>query len=156
LEYYLEERPESGFIWKPYTEVGRNAMSDVIHKCRVKAIRSKGTGVSLGLKWVFARRGSLKVFSDRLECGNWHIPYSAITEAILQSTPWLWTKAHVLVVRTTETTYQFGLNPGSFWRGELQFAVKRQEGGLFWTIVNIVRIIIFAALLILLLKSLTE
>jgi len=161
LELEKEEQKSGKFTCpncnKEVTEsVGGNVMSDVLHKCRVKAIRSKGISVNLGVKWGFSRRGILKVFGDRLECGNWNIPYSAITEAVLRSMPWLLTKAHVLVVRTAETTYQFGLNPSSFWRGELPFTVKRQEGGLFWTVVNVVRIIIFAAFLIALLNSLME
>ena len=128
----------------------------MLHKCQVKAVRSKDTKVCLGLRWIFSRRGRLKVFCDRLECGDWHISYSAITEAVLHSMPWLWTKAYVLVVCTDETTYQFGLNPGSFWSGDLPFAVKRRQGGLFWTLFNVVRTIIYAALIILLLKSLTQ
>ncbi len=128
-------------------------MSEVLYQCSVKATRIEGTKVEVGLKWAFARRGILKVMSDSLECGDWHIPVSKIKEAVLLSAPYLWTKAYVLTVRTDEGTYQFGLNPSEYWNGSLPFTLKREEGGTYWAVVNGIRIAIYAAVFIYLIWS---
>ncbi len=131
-------------------------MSKLLHSCSVKAIRSKGTIAPFGLKWAFARRGTLEVREDSLLCGDWRIPCSEIQEAILLSTPYLWTKAYVLKIVTEDMTYQFGLNPGAYWQGSLPFPLEREEGGMIWVVVNILRIVIFVGIILYLLSSLVQ
>jgi hypothetical protein len=131
-------------------------MSEVLHTCSVKAIRLEGTKVNLGLKWALAKRGTLKVKSDFLECGEWRIPYSKIQEAILLSMPYLWTKSYGLTIRTEDATYQFGLNPSEYWKGSLPFVLKREDAGTYWVAVNIIRMAIYAAIIIYLLWSFTQ
>lgn len=54
-----------------------------IYRCMTKGVGGAPEEFEYGLKWVTSRRAFLKVFRDRLECGDWNIPYSAIEEAEL-------------------------------------------------------------------------
>ena len=78
----------------------------------VKRYFTKATDQELGAprhsaNWLVSRRGWLRVFEDRLECGDWVIPAASVTKATLYSVG----MGHVLAVSTQERTYQFGLNP---------------------------------------------
>jgi len=76
---------------------------------------------------VTSRRGKLYVMSDALELGDWRIPYSEIDEAILFSIRQMFIPCYVLCVTSKGKTYQFGLNPGSFWEGNLPFPIRRER-----------------------------
>jgi hypothetical protein len=90
-----------------------------------KALIAEGDYTMPSARWIVSRRGTLKVFSDRLECGDWSIPYDEIEESVLHSGAGLLFPGYVLKVTTQNKTYQFGLNPGGFWKGELPFPVRR-------------------------------
>lgn len=86
--------------------------------------------------FVTSRRGSLRIFDDHLECGDWRIDYSDIRNAVLYSfrSVFLRIPGYILTVETSEQTYHFGLNGwGNFWMGDLPFAVKREKGKLGFT-----------------------
>ena len=88
-----------------------------------------------------SRRGSLKVFAAHLECGDWGIDYSDIKNAVLCSfrSFFLRIPGHILTVETEDRTYHFGLNGwGRFWKGDLPFEVKRENGKLGFTWFSIV------------------
>lgn len=72
------------------------------------------------------------LYGDRLECGNWTVPYDQIRDAVLTSfrSPILRIPGYVLSVRTDEKTYHFGLSGSRYWRGELPFPVNRERGRL--------------------------
>lgn len=97
-----------------------------------KAVVADGDQLRTGLNWAFSRRGRLKLFSDRLECGDWTIPYDEIREAVLSSfrSPILRIPGYILAVRTDSHTYHFGLNGGQYWESELAFPVTRQQAKL--------------------------
>ncbi|MEM6821482.1 MAG: hypothetical protein AAF558_06030 [Verrucomicrobiota bacterium] len=106
-------------------------MNKPVHKCMTKATIADGDQMEYGPNWVLSRRGILKVYEDRLECGDWTIPYIGISDAILYSvTSTLFIPGYVLKVSTKERTYHFGLNWNPFWKGELPFPVKREKGKL--------------------------
>ena len=106
-------------------------MSEILYKCMTKAIISDADQVRHSLEWVMSRRGILKVFSDRLECGDWVIPYNEINHAVLTSIrSSLFLPGYVLRVQTDSKTYQFGLNWGRFWKTELPFFITREKGHL--------------------------
>lgn len=114
----------------------------------VKATKKEGENIRCSLNWVLSRRGMLYVMSDSLKCGNWNIPYPEIDEAIIYSVPWLFTSAYVLLIKSKGQIYQFGLNPGRFWKGDLPFPVKRENNNnKYWNVVNIIRFIIFGILI---------
>ncbi len=99
-----------------------------LHKCRTKATTAEGDNVRHSLSWVFSRRAILQVWPDRLVCGDWAIPYSEIEEAVLFETRANFIiPCYVLRVKVGFSIYQFGLNPSSFWKGELPFAVTRES-----------------------------
>lgn len=123
---------------------GKIKMEKIIHKCMVKAIKKEGGNIRCSLNWAFSRRGKLYVMSDSLKCRDWEIPYSEIEESIIYSIPWLFTNAYVLLVKSKGQIYQFGLNPGRFWKGDLPFPAKREKiHNRYCNIVNIIRFIIF-------------
>lgn len=98
-----------------------------------KATLAEGDQLRYSANWVTARRAWLKVFADRLVCGDWVIAIADIREAVLIS---LWQgvfPAYVLRIRTDEYTYSFGLNRGKYWRGELPFDVRREKGKLSYS-----------------------
>ena len=110
-------------------------MAEVLHRCTTKATTEVSDGVRRSLAWTFARRGVLEVRDDALICGDWVIPYDEVDEAILYSVRQVFIPGYVLFVRSGGTDYQFGLNWGRFWAGELPFPVRRERGrlGSSWT-----------------------
>lgn len=120
---------------------------ETIHSCMTKAIVADGDHIMPSAHWAVSRRGILKVFSDRLECGNWSIPYSEIEEAVLHSGAGLLFPGYVLQVRTKDRTFHFGLNLGRFWRNELPFPVRRKPRSLGRTLaVYAIRGVVLAVL----------
>jgi hypothetical protein len=112
-------------------------MSKLLHKCMTKAMTAEGDQRKYGPKWVTSRRASLKVYEDRLECGDWRIDYNEINDAVLYSfrSVFLRLPGYILTVQTDTRTYHFGLNGwGQFWKGNLPFQAKREKGklGLSW------------------------
>ena len=77
-----------------------------------KAVIGDGDQLRTGPKWITSRRGLLKLYSDRLTCGDWTIAYDDIREAVLSSfrSPILRIPGYILAVRTDNDTYHFGLN----------------------------------------------
>ncbi len=104
-------------------------MDQPLHSCMTKAVIADGDQLRTGPKWITSRRGRLKVYSDRLECGDWTIRYDDISEAVLSSfrSPILRIPGYVLAVRTHNDTYHFGLNGWRYWKGDLPFPVTRQQ-----------------------------
>jgi len=100
-----------------------------IYACMTKAVIADGDQVCIGPKWITSRRGILKLYGDRLVCGDWTIPYVDIEEAILSSfrSHILRIPGYLLAVRTAGKTYHFGLNGWRFWKGPLPFPVARRE-----------------------------
>jgi len=113
-----------------------------------KATAAAGDQMKHGPNWALSRRAILKVFDDRLECGDWKVPFSEISEAMLYSIrSTLFIPGYVLQIQTHEQAYHFGLNWGSFWTKELPFPVKRERGKLGYSPFSIAaRIILFCYL----------
>ncbi len=107
-------------------------MEQPVHTCMTKAVIAEGDQLRCGPRWIAARRAKLRLYSDRLECGNWTVPYDQIRDAVLTSfrSPILRIPGYVLSVRTDEKTYHFGLSGSRYWRGELPFPVNRERGRL--------------------------
>lgn len=115
-------------------------MNQPLHSCMTKAVIADGDQLRTGPKWITSRRGRLRLYSDRFECGDWTIPYDAIREAVLSSfrSPILRIPGYVLAVRTDDETYHFGLNGWRYWDGELPFPVSRQKTRLKMSPISIV------------------
>lgn len=61
-------------------------MDQSLHSCMTKAVIADGDQLRTGPMWITSRRGRLKLYSDRLECGNWKIAYHDIREAVFSIT----------------------------------------------------------------------
>lgn len=104
-------------------------MNDPIYKCMAKAVVADGDQLECGPNWVTARRATLKLFTEHLECGDWVVKYDDIHQAVLSSfrSPILRILGYVLEVRTNSQVYHFGLNGGRYWSSELPFEVARRN-----------------------------
>lgn len=113
-----------------------------------KGVRGASEEFEYGMSWVTARRSFLSVFHDRLECGDWSIPYHMITQAVLFKTRQMFIPCYILKIRTEESAYQFGLNGNKFWAAELPFPVVRETGRLKYSKFSIaLRMILVLALI---------
>lgn len=123
-------------------------MDTPLHKCMTKATTAEGDQMKYGPNWMLSRRATLKVFEDRLECGDWTVPLSDVSEAVLYSIrSTFFIPGYILKIQTPGRTYHFGLNGGSFWKGELPFRVKRKKGKLGYSVFSIiVRAVLFGYL----------
>ena len=102
-------------------------MSRLIHRCMTKLNLRDGPSIQYSSGWVSSKRGTLRVMGDALEFKDYRLPYAEIEEARLISTSQMFIPCYVLQVLVGGQTYQFGLNPGSFWKGELPFPVIRED-----------------------------
>jgi hypothetical protein len=127
----------------------QNPSATLLHNCMTKATTAEGDALRHSQNWVMARRAILQVWSDRLVCGDWTIPHDSIREAVLYSIrSSFFIPGYVLRVRTDDRTFQFGLNAGKFWRGDLPFPVSRERGRLSYSPFSLViRLIIIGYLL---------
>jgi hypothetical protein len=123
-------------------------MKNQLYKCMAKATVCESQEVRRSLNWLTSRRGTLKVMPDALEFRDWRIPYAEIDDAILVATSQMFIPCYILLISSHGTHYQFGLNPGAFWKGELPFPVKRQRmklGYSKWSL--LIRLILVLSLL---------
>lgn len=104
-------------------------MNKPLYTCMTKATTAEGENLRCSLNWIVARRAMLKVMPDALVCGDWHIPYNKIDEAVLFSI-WSIFPGFLLRVRVAGTIYQFGFNWNSYWKKKLPFTVTREKGEL--------------------------
>lgn len=81
------------------------------YKCFCKATNREDKEPRLSHNWVAAKRGMFKVFEDRVECGDWSIPYSDIESAHLYKAKQMFMPVNVLKLVTRSGNYQFGFNP---------------------------------------------
>lgn len=118
-----------------------------LYRCMTKGVRGASEAFEHGLSWVTSRRAFLTVWPDRLECGDWSIPHSTITQAVLFKTRQMFIPCYILKLQTQDATYQFGLNGNKYWASDLPFPVARETGKLKYSIFSIVaRVILVAAL----------
>ena len=131
------------------TEIKTSAeVEEPIFRCITKGVQGDADQFEFGLSWVTSRRAILKIYSDRIECGNWSIPFASFEQAILSETKQTFIPCYVLKIRTADNSYQFGLNPNKFWSGGLPFEVERQKGRLKYSTFSIVlRVILVAAII---------
>lgn len=101
-----------------------------LYRCMTKGVKDAPESFEYGPSWVTARRGMLSVHPDRLECGDWTIPYPDISRAVLFKTSSMFIPCYILKVKTATHSYQFGLSGNAFWSTDLPFPVTREKGRL--------------------------
>lgn len=81
------------------------------YKCFCKATNREKSEPRYSHNWIAARRAFLKVFDDRIECGDWTIPYDKMERVHRYRTRSMFIPGSVLQVIANNTNYQFGFYP---------------------------------------------
>lgn len=114
-----------------------------------KATDREAGGPRRSLNWAAARRGMFKVFADRVEVGDWRIPFASVDRAALHRVPYLFVfKLDVLELEADGRTYQFGFNPWADPVPHLPLEIERRAGKLGYSKFSVVvRLLAAAAVL---------
>lgn len=86
-------------------------MTRPLYQCWTKATSCESGIPRRSLNWMFARRAWFKVFEDRIECGNWSIPFAQVIGGTVYRAKQLFVPVTILELRTAKSCYQFGFNP---------------------------------------------
>ena len=129
-------------------------MAKPLYRCWTKATNREEGEPRRSLNWVGSRRAWFKVYEDRIECGDWTIPTSAVQDAVLYEASQFFIPARVLSLEAEGVTYQFGFNPWCRVGQHLPFEVRNEKiklGGSPFSIV--VRLILLGYIIYLILMS---
>jgi hypothetical protein len=102
-------------------------MKSPVYKAWTKAIRTNDSVPGYSASWITAVRGWLKVYPDRLECGDIAIPATAVRAAVLYEARQWFIPVRILAVTLDDGTYQFGLNPWVKIASHLPFPFRRER-----------------------------
>ncbi len=95
-----------------------------------------------------SKRAWLKLFDDRIECGDWTVPYSEIDEVVLYKAKDFVIPALVLKLTTKDNVYQFGINPWCKIAEYLPISFREEKSSLGYSwLTTILRIAILCYLL---------
>ena len=97
---------------------GKSFMTEPIYKCLTKVTNKAAGTPSHSFNWVISRRGWFKIFTDRIECGNWKIPFAEVQEMLVYRGKQMLIPVTVLQIETSGETYQFGFNP---WANPIKY-----------------------------------
>jgi hypothetical protein len=86
-------------------------MTEQIYKCWTKATNKERGTLRRSHNWIASRRAWFKIFTDRIECGDWNIPFAEIQEAVVYRGRQMRIPVTVLQIEALGQTYQFGFNP---------------------------------------------
>ena len=110
----------------------------VIYKAWCKATNLEDSEPRYSQNWIVSKRAWFKMFGDRIECGNWTIPYEKVTKAIVYRTKQMFIPVTVLHLITNEGSYQFGFNPWANPIKHLNIEYEEQEIRLKYSVFSIV------------------
>ena len=88
--------------------------NDILYKCMTKGTTREDSHPKYSQNWVFARRGSFFIYSDKIICGDWIIYFKNIKRIIKYKTRQMFIPCSVLHIITDDLSYQFGFNPWSY------------------------------------------
>jgi hypothetical protein len=111
-----------------------------VYSCHARGAKGVSGIPKRGMHWIMARRGKLHVFEDRIECGDWRLPFAEMTNVILYAAKQTFGAAHVLEVTTPNETYQFGLRARSKLEDYMSVPIERQDTKLKPSVYSIARI----------------
>jgi hypothetical protein len=100
--------------------------------------------------WVLARRGSFRIYDEKIVCGDWIIPFKDIKKLTIYKTKQLFMNVTVLHFATENGNYQFGFNPWAHPEKHLMNLKPEEEVvKLKFSLFSVIlRIIIFVGLLV--------
>jgi len=117
-----------------------------IYSCMTKATDQEAGNPQYSHNWVVARRAQFEIFSDRIECGDWQIPFSSILQATAFETKQWFIPIVVLQIATADRTFQFGFNPWADPVSRLPVDVKKEKVRLKYSTYSLaVRLVLVAA-----------
>ena len=102
-------------------------MEKPLYKCMTKATNRETGEPQRSLNWALSHRGWFRIFADRIECGPWQIPFSAIREAVLFRSRQSFIPVSILMIRAGTETYQFGFNPWAHPEKYLAIAYREER-----------------------------
>ncbi len=77
------------------------------------------------------------MFDDRLECGDWVVPWDAVTAATLYVSSVPLNPLKLLRLDTADRTFQFGLNPWCRIARHLPFEVRIEKIRPAWAVFSL-------------------
>ena len=86
-------------------------MSNLIYKCWTKATNKESGPPRRSQNWALSRRAWFHIYDDRIECGDWVLPFDRITNAKVYITKQTLISVSVLQLEVSGQVYQFGFNP---------------------------------------------
>lgn len=102
-------------------------MTSLRYRAWTKATAGEAGTPRHSANWVDARRAWLKVYDDRIECGNWVVPSDAVEEAVLYHAREMGIPVTVLSVTARGRVLQFGFNPWARIAGHLPFPFREEN-----------------------------
>ncbi len=98
---------------------------ELLYKCNCKATDREEGEPGHSANWVASKRARLKIYEDRVECGDWTIPLSQVLEAKLYTARQFLLPVKVLHLVTAGGSYQFGYSGGKYPEVYLPFKVPK-------------------------------
>lgn len=125
-------------------------MQKPVYRCMTKATDREAGAPRHSANWIGARRGTFTVFEDRIEVGDWRIPFASIDRAVLYRTAYLpFVTASVLELEADGRTYQFGFNPWASPEKRLPIPLEERTGAIGYSRFSVaLRIAAILALLV--------
>ena len=115
-----------------------------IYRCFCKATDGEPGRPRYSASWVRARRNWFTVFGDRVECGDWRIPYADVKAAVLFETRQWFIPVRVLSIETGDATYQFGFNPWAHPERYISLELQRKRVRMCYSTYSVIaRVIVF-------------
>lgn len=113
-------------------------LEEPVYTCLPKGSNREAGVPRRSAHWVTARRARFRVYSDRVEAGDWRIPYQDVERAVLYRMPYLpFVEARVLELEAAGQTYQFGFNPWAHPEAHLPIAVEEEQARLGYSAFSI-------------------
>jgi len=101
--------------------------NELIYKCWCKATNREDSEPRYSQNWIAAKRAWFKIFTDRVECGDWIIPKGSIDRAIAYKAKQGIIPVTILHLITKNGSYQFGFNSWVKPIGHLGIDVEEQS-----------------------------
>lgn len=104
-----------------------------VYRCFTKAIEGESGPPRRSQHGVAARRAWFRIYTDRIECGDWTVPFVDVRSATAWRTRTLFMPCTVLELVTEQRTLQFGFNPWVRPLEYLPFSMDERRVSLGWS-----------------------
>ena len=108
------------------------------YKAWCKATNREDSEPRYSQNWVAAKRAWFRVYPNRIECGDWSIPFEEVKKTIVYRTHQMWIPVTVLHLITENGSFQFGFNPWANPIKHLSLDFEEQKVRLKYSLFSIV------------------